>query len=318
VPEVEVDELGGGVYRVTHPLPFALNHVHTYAISSPDGWTVVDAGLAANAEARWAEALERLGRPRVTRIVLTHYHPDHVGGAEALRRLTGADEVLQNRRDAELCRNAYGRPENLEDVRRHLTAQGMPRETVEASVSGEQALSVAPPETTGFLEEGDVLELATEEFEVLHVPGHADGHIALLGRRTGRMFGGDVILRKITPNVSTWHDTDPDPLARYLSTLDRLVAIEPAVVFPGHHSDLSDAAGRAAEIREHHRARLDAHHEALRAGAVTPWEVSRRIWDGNLTLHELRFALLEAVSHLVRLERLGRAHEFEPGRWRAL
>jgi hypothetical protein len=90
------------------------------------------------------------------------------------------------------------------------------------------------------------------------------------------------------------------------------------VVFPGHHSDLPDAAGRAAEIREHHRVRLDVHHETLQAGAVTPWEVSRLVWDGNLTLHELRFALLEAVSHLVRLERLGRAQELSPGRWRAL
>ncbi|HEY4621100.1 MAG TPA: MBL fold metallo-hydrolase [Gaiellaceae bacterium] len=318
MPLVEVNEVGGGVYRVTHPLPFALNHVHTYAISGADGWTVVDAGLAANAEARWTEALERLGHPRVTRIVLTHYHPDHVGGAEALRRVTGAEEVLQSRRDAELCRNAYAHPESFEELRRHFTAQGMPSETVEASVSGEQALSVAPPEPTRLIEDGDLLELAAEEFEVLHVPGHADGHIALLGGRTGRMFGGDVLLRRITPNVATWHDTDPDPLARYLSTLDRLEALRPAVVFPGHHSDLLDAAERAAEIREHHRVRLDVHHEALRTGAVTPWEVSRLVWDGDLTLHELRFALLEAVSHLVRLERLGRAHELAPGRWRAL
>jgi glyoxylase-like metal-dependent hydrolase (beta-lactamase superfamily II) len=315
---VEVNEVGGGVYRVTHPLPFPLDHVHTYAISGPDGWTVVDTGLAANAEARWAEALERLGRPKVTRIVVTHYHPDHVGGTEALRRLTGAAEILQNRRDAELCHHAFARPESAAELRRYFTVLGMPPATVEQSLSGERGVAFAPPEPTSFLEEGDVLELASDVFEVLHLPGHADGHIALLGRRTGRMFGADVILRRITPNVATWHHTDPDPLARYLATLDRLEELRPAVVLPGHYADLPDAAGRAAEIREHHRVRLDVHHEVLRAGAVTPWEVSRRVWDGNLTLHELRFALLEAVSHLVRLERVGRARELAPGRWHAL
>jgi len=76
-----------------------------------------------------------------------------------------------------------------------------------------------------------------------------------------------------------------------------------------------DAASRAGEILLHHRVRLDVHEEALRAGMVTTYEVAQRVWGTGLGVHELRFALGEAISHLVRLDRLGRAREIAPGRW---
>jgi hypothetical protein len=80
---------------------------------------------------------------------------------------------------------------------------------------------------------------------------------------------------------------------------------------------IEDAAGRAVEIAEHHRFRLDQHEEALRAGAVTAFDCVLRIWGEELGLHERRFALVESISHLVRLAELGRAEEVATGRWRA-
>ena len=64
-----IDDLGGGVHRVTHRLPWALDHVHCYAIADSEGWTIVDTGLGTpGTAARWEEALEALGAPRVRRI----------------------------------------------------------------------------------------------------------------------------------------------------------------------------------------------------------------------------------------------------------
>lgn len=315
---VTVSDLGGGVHRITHPLPWALNHVHCYAVAGSEGWTLIDAGLGRHAEERWRAALEELGRPRVTRIVLTHYHPDHIGGSAELVRLTGAEEVLQGAYDAELARRAYTDPANFGELQRFLHEQGMPEERVSEAVSDEHALAFSPAQPTRLLEEGHVVELGDEEFAVLALPGHADGHIAFFAERSGRLIGGDVILQKITPNVGTWHDTRPDPLARYLATLRRIADLRPVLVYPGHYEPLEDAAGRAAEIEEHHRARLDVHQEALATGAVTPYEVSKRVWGAELGRHERRFALVEAISHLVRLAGLGRAEEISVGRWRAL
>ncbi len=315
---VEVADLGRGVYRVTHPLPFALDHVHCYAVAGPDGWTVIDSGLGMGAEHRWRDALERLGRPHVRQVVLTHYHPDHVGGSSALARLTGAEEILQNARDRELAERSYTDEGNFPELGRYLRAQGMPPELASAGAKDERGLAFPTAVPTRLIGEGDTVSLGGDDFVALHLPGHADGHMALYDERSGRLFGGDVILERITPNVATWHDTEPDPLARYLSTLERLGRLSPAVVYPGHHRPLADAGGRAVEIREHHRVRLDGHTAALGGGAATPYEVSLAVWGDGLDRHERRFALVEAISHLVRLQRLGRAEEVAPGRWRAL
>ena len=94
-----IADLGGGVHRVTQPLPWSLDHVHCYAVEDPDGWTIFDAGLGTpGTTARWREAYATLGSPHVRRVVATHYHPDHNGATAALMDVTGADEFVQGRR----------------------------------------------------------------------------------------------------------------------------------------------------------------------------------------------------------------------------
>lgn len=284
-----IEPLGDGIHRVTHPLPYRLDHVHSYALEDEDGWTIVDAGHVWAAEDRWREALARLGRPSVARIVVTHHHPDHLAGSGALQRLTGA-ELIQGRIDRDVTARLYrdGRFEG-----------------------------VVPPAPARLVDEDDLLETRSRRFRVLCMPGHADGHITLYDERRRHLFGGDVVLEKITPHVSFWPGMQPDPLALYQQTLHRLRALAPALVYPGHRSLLTDAAGRAAEILAHHEQRLDETERHLREGARTPDEILVRIWGAHLSPHERRFAHGETLSHLQRLERLGRAGEEEAGRWHA-
>jgi glyoxylase-like metal-dependent hydrolase (beta-lactamase superfamily II) len=318
VTDATITPLPGGVYRVTMPLPWALDHVHCYAVEDPDGWTIVDSGLGTPGTARrWSRALEMLGTPRVRQLVITHYHPDHVGASAALAELTGAEEIVQGQEDSVLTRAAWGDDADADAFGAYLIRHGMPTEEAVRSVDeeGETPVDFAMP--TRLVEEGDALDIAGERFRILVLPGHSDGHIVLLGEGSGRMFGGDVLLHEITPNVGRWEDTKPDPLGRYLETLRRLETIVPAVVYPGHRGVIDDPAGRAAEIRAHHAERLDLHVEALRSGAESPYEVGRFVWGNGLGSHEQRFALVEAISHLERLEVEGRAVQVGPGRWRA-
>jgi glyoxylase-like metal-dependent hydrolase (beta-lactamase superfamily II) len=286
---IEIEALGDGVQRLTHPLPYALDHVHTYALEGDDGWTIVDAGHLWDADERWQEMLARLGRPRVAQIVVTHHHPDHLAGAGALQRLTGA-RFVQGRVDREVTERIYcdGRFEG-----------------------------VVPPEPDRLVDEGDVLDTGSRRLRVFLMPGHADGHITLYDETKGDLFGGDVLLREITPNVSWWPGMQPDPLALYQRTLDRLEELAPTRVYPGHRGVITDARARAAEIRAHHEVRLDETEHHLRQGAQSPDDVLVRIWGDELTTHERRFAYGEAVSHLQRLVRLGRAVELGPDRWQA-
>ena len=216
--ELEVADLGGGVHRVTQPLPWALDHVHCYAVDDADGWTLIDCGLGTPGTGRrWEQALALLGHPRVRRLVITHYHPDHIGASTRLAEITGAEEIVQGTRDRELTVRTWLDLDSGARFQRYLLAHGMPLEDAERSAGEEDEMPIAPVEPTRLVDEGDTLDLAGEPFDVLVLPGHADGHIALLGRHSGRLFGGDVLLDEITPNVGRWEDNEPDPLGRYLA-----------------------------------------------------------------------------------------------------
>src|SRR5262249_47975312 len=188
-------------------------HVHCYALAGADGWTLVDAGLdRPETLAGWRDALDSLGRPRVARLVLTHYHPDHIGASAALAELTGPDAIVRGAEDAQQAAEAWDAPGESDRFRAFLLEHGMPEELVGVSVHEEENLDVVRAEPTRLVEEGDAIETDDEVFDVLVLRGHADGHIALLGRRTGRLFAGDVLLERITPNVGLWPDCRVDPL----------------------------------------------------------------------------------------------------------
>ena len=129
-----MDDLGGGIRRVTLPLPNRPGHVHAYVLEGDDGWTIVDTGLGLpDARERWAAELAELPGP-VDRIVVTHFHPDHVGAARDLAELTGAP-VAQGRLDYEQCDLVWG-DDDWADVlvawfRRHGVPDDVTRELIE-------------------------------------------------------------------------------------------------------------------------------------------------------------------------------------------
>ena len=102
-------ELPGGIRRITCELPTRPGHVHTYLLPGDDGWTLVDTGLGLpDAAERWAAELA--GVPgEVARILITHFHPDHVGAAADVAALTGAP-VHQGTLDYEQCSRVWARP----------------------------------------------------------------------------------------------------------------------------------------------------------------------------------------------------------------
>lgn len=308
-------QLDGGIVQVTLELPWALDHVHCYALPGPSGWTLVDAGLGdPGTLAAWSRVLLELGP--VERLVITHYHPDHLGAGADLVRMTGAGEVVQGALDARLSAAAWGGADSPNEFRTHLERNGMPPELAARSTDAEGRLPIHPPGPTRLVDAGDELELAGERWVVHLLPGHADGHIALHGQRSGRLLGGDVLLAEITPNVGRWPDTAPDPLGAYLRSLDALDALAPSLVLPGHGPLIDDPGRRTEELRAHHRERLDVHLAALAAGADTAYAVSQLVWaEDGLGFHEQRFALVESLSHLERLQAEGRADQPQPGRW---
>jgi len=297
-----MDELAGGIRRLTFPLPLGIRHVHCYVLPGPDGWTLVDTGLGLpDASGRWERVLADLDAP-VSRIVVTHFHPDHVGGGEDAQALTGAT-VLQGRRDYEQCLRVWGSEDWSERLADYLRAHGLPQPV--ADELRQESRTFAPfirfardPELLG---EGDEVD----GWRVVELPGHADGHICLL--RDGVLVAGDHLLGVITPTVGLYPESRPDPLADYQASLRRTIELAPEVALPGHGDAVTDPVTRAHEILEHHERRLDETTAALGPKARNAYEVSVALFGTSLDASGRRFALAETLAHLERLVQEGRA-----------
>jgi len=80
--------VASGVRWVRMPLPFALDHVNLWLIEDEEGWTAVDTGISLDTlKDNWRTLLEE---HRLTRMIVTHCHPDHLGLAAWLEQETGA------------------------------------------------------------------------------------------------------------------------------------------------------------------------------------------------------------------------------------
>jgi glyoxylase-like metal-dependent hydrolase (beta-lactamase superfamily II) len=304
-----VIELADGIRRVTFPLPLGIDHVHCYLVRSPDGsWMLVDTGLGLpDPEARWAPVLAELDGP-VTRVVVTHFHPDHVGDAGPVAELASAP-VLQGRLDYEQCRRVWGAEREPERYARHAVSHGLPV----ADVGDLRRESDAMAQVVHAAEDPEPLEPGAEieGWEAVLLPGHADGHLALL--RGGILLAGDAIFASISPSVGLYPGGRPDPLGDFLWSLERIVELGPAVAFPGHGEPVADPATRARELQEHHRRRLDATYAALATEPRSGYEVSLSLFQPELTGMLRRFALAESLAHLERLVREERAARIEEG-----
>jgi glyoxylase-like metal-dependent hydrolase (beta-lactamase superfamily II) len=289
-----------GIRRVTLPLPTRPGHVHAYLLPGEDGWTLVDTGLGLpDARERWAEELRGL---EVRRIVITHFHPDHIGAAADVAELTGA-EVLEGELDYAQCRLVWGNPEWPDRIAAWFRDNGVPAPVADELIGTGQIYA-------GFIHyAADPTPLApggsVDGWEAVAFPGHADGQLGLI--RDGVLLAADHLLDPISPAVGLYPESRPDPLADYLASLERVIELEPRIALPGHGEPIENSAERARELIRHHRERLRRTAAALGPEPRTGYEVSMALFGVDLKPSARRFAVAEALSHLERLVAEGAA-----------
>jgi glyoxylase-like metal-dependent hydrolase (beta-lactamase superfamily II) len=298
-----------GLYQVTLPLPFRLNHIHAYLARQGNEWKIVDAGLNwQKTMERWEQAFVDYGiRPdEINGVLLTHYHPDHLGYAGKLQEWTGAP-VRLSRRGAELASLIWTEKRHEKNLAFYQSA-GMPPDLLRQLQDDDRAFfdKVRPfPSRFEEIKEGECCRIGELDFEAIHTPGHAEGHMCFYNHEEKVLIGGDHLLRRITPNVSYQGYGDPNPLASYLSSLKKIGSLPINLVLPGHGPIFSDAEVRVEELLHHHEERLSFVMSRIR-GKMTAWEVSSVLFERVLSVHEQRFAIGETLAHLNYLAAEGR------------
>jgi glyoxylase-like metal-dependent hydrolase (beta-lactamase superfamily II) len=301
-------ELPGGIRQVTLPLPMRPGHVHAYLLPGDDGWTVVDTGVGLpDAKELWRSELDEAGG-RVARVFVTHFHPDHVGAAADLHELTGAP-VYQGALDYAQCELVWGNPAWPERLIEWFRLHGTPDDVTEELVGQG---SVYRPYIR--YQPDPVLVRAGEHldgWELVAAAGHADGQLCLL--KDGILVAADHVLDRISPTVGLWPASRSDPLGDYLTALARTIDLDPHIALPGHGEVLADPAGRARELQEHHRVRLEETAAALGSEPRTGFELSLDLFGEDLKPAARRFAVAESLSHVERLVIAGGAVRQEDG-----
>jgi glyoxylase-like metal-dependent hydrolase (beta-lactamase superfamily II) len=291
-----MDELTAGIRRITCTLPTRPGHVHTYLLPGDDGWTLVDTGIGLpDAMERWSAELARVPGD-VVRVLITHFHPDHVGAAADVAALTEAP-VHQGTLDYEQCAMVWGSTEWPQRIADWFLSHGVPRPDAEELIRSGSVY--APfirfqPDPVR-VDEGDRLD----GWELVAAPGHSDGQLCLL--KDDILVSADHLLGRISPTVGLWPASRPDPLGDFLQSLRRTIELAPRLALPGHGDPIEDPVGRAHELIEHHRERLEAAEASLTEAPRSGYEVSFDLFGDDLKPAARRFAVAETLSHLERL-----------------
>ena len=170
-------EIGRNVYRI----PTLGDFINSYAFVDDDGQVcLVDCGLK-HAPARIVRGLAAIGKhPKdVTRIVLTHAHSDHAGGAAKFFASSTASSVLAHHEDAEFLRAGKVPPRD--------PTTGLGR-LIRRLPTG----SFSPVSAVEDLRDGEYLDIAGG-LKVIHTPGHTPGHVSLIHPGSGVLITGDAI-----------------------------------------------------------------------------------------------------------------------------
>ena len=313
-PPGNIARIAPGVMWFRLKLPFQLNHVNIYLIEDEGGWLVIDTGLGTDdCRVGWDTILTGpLKGQRLTGMLVTHFHPDHVGLAGWLAQSFGLPLAMPRTEYLYHLMAAHGRGDMYDAAHREFYhTNGLSEETTNVILGrglNYLRLTTGVPRSYERIKHGDVRRVGGRDFQVLTGGGHALEQ-AMLVQNSGRLFfAADQVIARISPNVSV-HPVEPDddPLGTYLEDLKSLRRIVPhdVLVLPGHGLPFHGLHARIDELVEHHALRCARVAEACRPRPLSAAELVPALFDRVLDAHQTGFAFGEVLAHVNYMQRGG-------------
>ena len=262
-------ELERGIHQMAHGRqPFGIPAPNVYLVQGSRASMLIDSGYDEDDDhaARMAY-IRQVGGPPMMGILVTHRHRDHAGGAVRLKRDT----------DAPILAHSLDR-EAIEQERFQGNAQ------VDEELQG-----------------GETFDLGGLTLEVIHVPGHTMGSVAVLARERHALLSADTVLGVTTTLVRPGEGD----LRLYVESVAALRDLAPRVIYPGHGGPVTDPVGRMEELIAHRRQREEQVLSQLAMGATTVIDIRDALYT-DIPETRLAIAAEQVQSHLDKLAAEGR------------
>lgn len=265
-------EVAPGVHWIRMPLPYALDHINLWALDDDAGWAIVDTGTRTDENAQvWRELFAHAPDQRgITRIFVTHMHPDHVGMAGWLTRKFNT-RLWMTRLEYMSCRvmvSDTGReapPEAIEFFRQAGWGEAaIERYRLRFGNFGKHIHAL--PESFRRLRDGETLRIGQHDWRVIVGTGHSPEHACLYCADLKVLISGDQVLPRISSNVSV-HPTEPDadPMSEWMASIEKLRHEVPddVLVLPSHNEPFRGLHLRLDRLAEGQHKAFNRLREAL-------------------------------------------------------
>ncbi|MDB4452597.1 MBL fold metallo-hydrolase [bacterium] len=299
-------EVVPGVYWLRMPLPIKLDHINLWLLKDGSGWTIVDTGYYdETCKATWEKVFTHFVLPeKVKRIVVTHFHPDHMGLASWLAEKCDCRVVI-SQPEYDLYYSIRTRDQAL--FRQRATAF-----MVEAGADAElqnlyaNALSdtsqakTLPRSVCDFVDEPDALLIDGRRWQFISGNGHSPLHLCLYCEELAVMIAGDQALPRITSIVSVYvENADQNPLLDWLDSCRKLRAVIPdaTLVLPSHQEPFTGIHLRMQQLIESHEKQLEKLVKAL-PQQHTATEISFALFARKLDPFGRLMAIGETLAHI--------------------
>ena len=313
-------EIAPGVKWLRMALPFALDHINLWLLrdrdeAGRDGWAIVDCGITnETTRAAWeqvfATELEGLA---VLRVIVTHMHPDHIGLAHWLTERWGVRLWISATdwnaaRMASSSTTGVGGPTAAAFMASHGLVDPEALDKIRARSNYFASMVPQVPASFRRMMHGDVLRIGAHEWHCHAGHGHAPEHISLHAPTLGVLISGDMVLPRISTNVSVI-DIEPEanPLRLYLDSIARMRTLpDDTLVLPSHGRPFRGLHERITQLETHHDERLADVMSACSKAPQTAASLLPVLFKRKLDLHQMTFAMGESIAHLHLLWLAGR------------
>lgn len=304
----QATRISEGVQWLRMPLPFALKHINLWLLRDGECWTVVDTGIDREpVREAWRLVLPER---RLTRQIVTHFHPDHLGLAAWLEQETGAALWMTHGEyaAAQLCFKevaGFGMAAMMNLFRAHGLDEAR-LEAIPQAFDSYKNMVPKIPETFNRLLDGDEIEVGDRTWRVITGHGHAFEHAGLYCESLRTLISGDMLLPGISTNVSTFAGSPrTDMLGQFLASIDRFRSLpQDTLVLPSHGRPFRGIGARVEQLANHHRQRLEAVLAAVAERPMTAAALIATVFEREFSDdQQTSFAMGETIAHLIHLEK---------------